>query len=87
MAALTDPSIKNERIFGFAAPYNWNEILKTLRKLRPDQQFSEDIEDDSRDLSTVVPRPRAEEILKKNFGKSGFTSLEESVKKNIAHLK
>lgn len=83
MAALIDPEIKDERIFGFAEPYNWNEILRILRKLRPDHNIPEDLADNSKDLSNPIPRVRAEEILQKHFDK-GFTTLEESVKQNIA---
>lgn len=86
VAALVDEDIKSERIFAFAHTYNWNQLLGILRKLRPQRKFTEDIKDDSQDLSTVTKRPRAVEILNKNFGQSDWTSLEESVKANIAHL-
>ena len=46
----------------------------------------ENIADNSKDLSKVLPKDRAEEILRKNFGQSGFTGLEETLKDNIAHL-
>ena len=86
VAALTDPDIKNERVFAFAEPFNWNDILRVLRKLRPNHTFSPDMENDEKDLSIVEPQARAEEILKKNFGQEGFTVLEDTLEANIAHL-
>ncbi|CAC9890405.1 unnamed protein product [Aureobasidium pullulans] len=76
----------HERIFAFAEPYNWNTILAIMRKVRPDEKVPEDLKDNSKDLSKVLPKPRAEQILKKNFGQDGFKSLEEAVKLNIQNL-
>ncbi|EHL02984.1 putative Aldehyde reductase 2 [Glarea lozoyensis 74030] len=85
LACMTDPLIKNERIIAFAEPWNWNDILRIMRKLRPNEKIIDDYADDNaRDLSTV-DNARGNEILK-GFGKSGFTSLEESVKGNIDGL-
>ena len=86
VAGVIDPDIKNERIFAFSETYTWNQILGILRKLRPKHKLVEDIADNSEDLSTVVPKPRAEAILKKNFGQAQFIGLEASLKENIAHL-
>jgi hypothetical protein len=83
---LIDPEIKDERIFAFAEPYNWNTILAIMRKVRPDGKVPEDLKDNSKDLSKVLPKPRAEQILKKNFGQDGFKGLEEAVKLNIQNL-
>ncbi|KAG8525925.1 uncharacterized protein KY384_000687 [Bacidia gigantensis] len=85
VAALIDTTIANERIFGFNGPFNWNDILRVLRKLRPNHKLPEDLEDNKQDLSKVLKRGRAEDILKKHYG-VGFTSLEETLKANIAHL-
>ncbi|KAG9521735.1 NAD(P)-binding protein, partial [Aureobasidium melanogenum] len=86
IAALIDADIKHERIFAFAEPYNWNSILAAMRKARPDKKVPEDLKDNSKDLSKVLPRARAEEILKKNFGQNGFVGLEESVRQNVENL-
>ncbi|THZ50744.1 NAD(P)-binding protein [Aureobasidium pullulans] len=86
IAALIDPEIKDERIFAFAEPYNWNTILAIMRKVRPDGKVPEDLKDNSKDLSKVLPKPRAEQILKKNFGQDGFKGLEEAIKLNIQNL-
>ncbi|KAF4624525.1 hypothetical protein G7Y89_g13647 [Cudoniella acicularis] len=53
VAGLTIPDVKNERLFAFATPFNWNNVLRIMRKLRPDHQFIDDYEDDNlRDQSS-----------------------------------
>ncbi|KAF1347002.1 hypothetical protein BDV97DRAFT_358302 [Delphinella strobiligena] len=85
VAALTDPEIVSERVFAFAETYNNNEILAALRKLRPGHKFPSDFEDNRHDLSEVVQRKRADEILKKHYGR-GFRGLEESIKESLEGL-
>ncbi|KAE9363654.1 NAD(P)-binding protein [Stipitochalara longipes BDJ] len=72
VAALINPEIQNERIIAFAEPYNANDILKILRTLRPDHEFPEDFVDDN--------------VLKQDFGQSGWTSLTESLRRTIENL-
>jgi hypothetical protein len=86
VAALIDADIKNERVFAYAEPFNWNDVLAAMRKARPDAKIPEDLKDNSKDLSEVLPVARAKEILKKNFGQDSFIGLEESVKANIENL-
>jgi hypothetical protein len=57
-----------------------------MRKTYPDKDIPDDLADNSKDLSRVVPKPRAEQILNKNFGQDGFISLEESIMENIKGL-
>lgn len=85
VAALVDEDIKNERISAYGFPYNWNLVLGILRKLSPNHKFPEDMDDDSKDLSRILPRERAEDILKKHYG-AGFTSIEDTLKANVQHL-
>ena len=82
--ALIDPACNGQRIFAFAAPFNWNDMLDAFRKLRPDKIFPENREDMGRDLSEV-PNEYAEELLKKHYG-HGFISFQESIEANIATL-
>jgi len=81
VAALVDPSANGQRLFGFAGTYNANDILAVFRKLEPSKSFIED-RDQGQDLSEV-PNQDAEALLKKHYG-HGWTSLEESLKRNIA---
>jgi hypothetical protein len=78
VAALISPDVNNERLFTFAKPYNWNDILAIYRKHYPEHKFIDDLPDLGRDLSKVA-NGRAEELLKR-FDLPGWTSLEQSVK-------
>jgi hypothetical protein len=53
VAATIDTSLSNERIFAFADPYNWNDILAITHELRPGQIFPDDFRGLPRDLSTL----------------------------------
>ncbi|KAF7550529.1 hypothetical protein G7046_g7982 [Stylonectria norvegica] len=80
VAALLDPSVNNERIWGFAHAFNVTDIINVLRKHRPDNKLIPDPpKDDGRDLTEVKGRPRAEELLKSFFGQAGWTGFEESI--------
>ncbi|RDW91717.1 aldehyde reductase II [Coleophoma crateriformis] len=78
VAALIFEDVQGERLFSFAHPYSWNDILAIFRKLYPQRKFLEDIPGLGEDKS-VVANERAEELLKR-LGRSGWTSLEESIK-------
>lgn len=78
VAGLIDPDVENERILGFAEPFNWNDILACLRKIYPEKKFPEDIKDEPRDLSK--PENSRGAALLKAFGRPRWTSLEESVR-------
>ena len=80
-SALIDPDVENERILAFAEPFNWNDILAHLRRLRLDRTFPQDIPNAPRDLSTL-DNSRGAELLRAH-GRDGFTGLEESIKDNL----
>lgn len=82
VGALLSTDVENERLFDFAYPYNWNDILAIYRKLYPEQKFMDDIPGLGRDLSKVS-NERAEEMVRR-FGRPGWTSLEESVADAVA---
>ena len=65
-------------MFGFAEPYDWNQVLGIFRKLYPDREFPADRTGVKLDKMTV-PNQRAEEVLTWVKG-SGWASLEESLK-------
>lgn len=81
VAALVEPDVQNERLFAFSQVYSYNEVMDLLRKLGPDRNIPKNIDDDSRDLSTIDTK-RSIELLQR-MGRPGFTSLEESIKENI----
>jgi nucleoside-diphosphate-sugar epimerase len=78
VAALVSPTAESERFWGFAEPYNYNQILAIFRKLWPQRKFIDDLPDMGRDLMTA-PRESAEELLKV-FGQDGWTSLQNSLR-------
>lgn len=85
VAALTDLTVNNERIFAFAAPYNWNDVLAAARTVRPDLQVPEDLKDNSRD-QTTVDTDLSKKLLRNHFSQNDFIGLEQSVKENLASL-
>lgn len=72
------PDVKEERIFGFAGWYTWNDILAILRKHYPEQPIPEELSAPgvAHDIRT---RARAEQLLRE-LGHPGWISLEDSVK-------
>jgi hypothetical protein len=61
-----------------------SDLLRILRKLRPDHKFPENFVDDNiRDLSQVKNQ-RGAELLKEDFGMPGWTSLSASLENNIS---
>ncbi|TLD37912.1 hypothetical protein E2P81_ATG03587 [Venturia nashicola] len=80
--ALLNPEVKNERVFGFAEPFNINDILAIFRKNIPQKTFQEDWPGLGRDLSIVAPKARSIELLK-SFGRDGFVTLEQSVMDHV----
>ncbi|KAF7885284.1 uncharacterized protein EAF01_011349 [Botrytis porri] len=86
VSALIDEDVKNERLFAFAEPFNNNMLLRIFRKLRPDAKIMDDFHDDSVNDLSKVANQRAAELLKRDFGRAGFTSLEESLANNIQGL-
>lgn len=78
VAASTDSSIKSERIFAYAEPYNWNNLLEIARRVKPDEEIPDDLENNDKDLSKVA-NELSIKILKERFGQDGFLPLEKGV--------
>ncbi|KAE8378519.1 hypothetical protein BDV26DRAFT_292186 [Aspergillus bertholletiae] len=78
VAALIYPDVQNERLFAYAHPCSWNNILAILRRLYPQQTFIDDIPDLGEDKSKVANQ-RAENLLNRISGLPAWTSLEQSV--------
>lgn len=86
--ALLDPEVESERLFAFAARFTWTEIIGLLRKLRPDNDgIPVPPENESSDLSDVVPAERAKHLLQSFFGQPGWVGLEQSLKEGLDSLK
>ena len=83
-AAAIFNKVQRQRIFGFAARYNWDDILRILRKLEPGKTFPEDFSG-GEDPNEIVARPKAEQLLR-DLGREGWTTLEESVANMVQQL-
>ncbi|KAK4139575.1 cinnamoyl-CoA reductase [Dichotomopilus funicola] len=84
--ALLAPAIHDERIFSFAGPFNWTEVLAILHKLRPEAQLPDAPENEGRDLSDIKPAKRAAALLKEYFGRDDWTSMEEALAEGIEEV-
>ncbi|KAI1465438.1 aldehyde reductase [Daldinia caldariorum] len=78
VAALIYSDVVDERLFGFAYPFNVNDVIRTLKALYPKHKFGEEIADVGRDLCSVT-NERAEELLRRLTG-HGWTSLVDSLR-------
>ena len=81
IAALLNPDVADERILAVAYPYNWNDVLATLRKLFPEKTFPDDLKDLDRDLKKV-DNSRGLYLLQ-SLGQSDWTSFEQSIFDNV----
>lgn len=83
-AAVLDESLKNERIFAFARPFNVNDTIEAIKKVRPDADHSK-MKIDPNELSDLskVPNELGVKLLKKWYGQDGYKSLEQSIKENL----
>ncbi|KAL9619037.1 MAG: hypothetical protein Q9160_006292 [Pyrenula sp. 1 TL-2023] len=79
VAGLTQEDVRGERLFAFEEAFNFNTWVKVFRALSPEKKWPEDDPSQARDLSTV-DTSREVELLKR-FGKMGWRSFEESVKR------
>lgn len=84
VAAAIHPGVESERIFAFAETENGDDVLAIFRELYPDRSFPENFQS-GRDLSVIVPRERAEQLLR-DMGQDGWTSLKESIRMNTEDI-
>lgn len=78
VACLIHPSVSNERIFAFAAPYSINEFFDVFVKVIPGYNEREKLEGLDFPLADIGPRDMAESLLK-DLGQPGFVGLEETI--------
>lgn len=85
LAALTLPGVENERVFGIAEKFCYNDILAIFKKVCPGRKFLEHV-DEVPDIGTVETIARSEELLKRVGKAEGFSTLEEGVSKWITWM-
>ena len=82
LGALLDATVNGQRLFAFAKPFNWNDVLEILREARPEVRTiaKENIRGLGRDLRTHETKP-AKQLLRKWFGqKDGMIGLRQGVR-------
>lgn len=84
-AAVLDESLKNERIFAFAAPFNANDTIDAIKRVAPSTMDTSKLKKDPNELSDLskVPNEQGANLLKKWFGQDGYKSLDQSVEENL----
>ncbi|KAE9372099.1 Nadph-dependent carbonyl reductase from Sporobolomyces Salmonicolor [Stipitochalara longipes BDJ] len=84
VAAVKFPEIKNERLFGWVEPYNWNKVLTILREIRPQHQFPEDVPGLGEDMSKVST-VKEEELLRR-LGRQGWIKLPQTLEDGLKSM-
>lgn len=79
------PDVKDERIFGFAGRFSFDDIIQVFRNNEPEKKFIDNFNGGS-DPTEVEPRARAEQLLR-DLGQPGWASLEESVLEVVECIK
>lgn len=68
IAAALDGSLENDRIFAFIVAFNWTDVIKAIKEVRPDATtVATPPKDEPRDLSKVLNEQGAK-LLKKWYG-------------------
>ncbi|PYH42259.1 aldehyde reductase II, partial [Aspergillus saccharolyticus JOP 1030-1] len=84
VAALLSPFVTNERIFAFASEFNWTDVVRILRQLRPGNALIPDPPvNEGRDSSEIALSRRAKELLHDFYGQPGWIGLEETIAAGI----
>ncbi|CRG91954.1 Aldehyde reductase 2 [Talaromyces islandicus] len=82
--ALLDPDVTSERIFACAEPFTWTQIYRIFKGLRPENdKIPNPPENEGPTLLRVKPSGRAEQLLKKFYGQTGWQSLKDSLSDGI----
>ena len=86
-AAALDAKVENERIFAFASPFTFTEMISILKELRPDlNTLAAPPKDEGEDLSNV-PNELGAELLKKWFGQdAGYKTMRQSIEETLKSL-
>lgn len=88
VAALVAPTVQSQRLFAFAGPFNWTDVVGILNRLRPENKaIPAPRDNEGRDLYDAWKVSRlAEDIMRSVFQVNGWTSLENSVGEGIADV-
>lgn len=77
VAGAIFPDVKDERIFGFAGRFNWDDVLAIFRKHEPEKTFPDNFSGEN-DPNEIEPASRAEQLLQE-LGRPGWVCLEQVI--------
>lgn len=87
IVGLLDAGVKSQRIFAFGEQTNWNDVVPILRELRPDnKKIPDPPKDEIRDRTEILPRTRAQILLRGFFDQPDFTPIKKSIANGIEGL-
>lgn len=75
------PDVQSQRIFAYAEPINFDQVLSVLRTLYPNREFVKDFHSD-KDLTIILLQDKAKALLKR-LGRSSWTTLQDSVSRTL----
>ncbi|KAL2826213.1 NAD(P)-binding protein [Aspergillus cavernicola] len=76
---LLAPELSSQRIFACAHPFTWRELIGILRELDPSNSLIPDGPEENREPCHIIPAAKAERMIQDFFGRTGFTSLRDSL--------
>ncbi|KAI9703368.1 MAG: hypothetical protein M1836_007936 [Candelina mexicana] len=84
IAAALDRSLENDRIFAFNVAFNWTDVIKAIKEVRPEATtVATPPQDEPRDLSKV-PNEQGAKLLKEWYHQeTGYKPLVQTVKENL----
>jgi nucleoside-diphosphate-sugar epimerase len=84
--AALDADVKNDRIFTFARPFTFTEMIKDIKELRPNLKgVAEPPKDEGEDLSKV-PNEMGAQLLEKWYGQKGYKTMKQSIEEALKSL-
>ncbi|KAK5709724.1 hypothetical protein LTR17_019544 [Elasticomyces elasticus] len=82
LAAAFDATIVGQRFIASAAPFNWNEMIDVVQKLKPSAQVAPHYAEPNIDMGDNDNAP-GETLLKKWWDQEGYTPFEETIRENL----
>ncbi|KAK3653217.1 hypothetical protein LTR56_004753 [Elasticomyces elasticus] len=82
LAAAFDATIVGQRFIASAAPFNWNEMIDVVQKLKPSAQVAPHYAEPNVDMGDNDNAPGAA-LLNKWWDQGGYTSFEETIRENL----
>ena len=84
VAAVLDASLNNDRIFAVNIAFNWSDVIKAIKELRPSATtVAAPPDNEPRDLSEV-PNEQGADLLKRWYGqKTGYKPFIQTIEENL----